>query len=103
VRRDVEVGTTVVAVSADELDEYEDLVDHDEALVTELEAERELSDGDELTDAEAEADDTPFDATRCVYSGVSGNGDEVDLRELRAAGALLDDPEIDDDADGTDD
>jgi hypothetical protein len=90
-------------VSADELDDYEDLVDHDEALVTELEAERELSDGEELTDVEAEADNTPFDITRCVYSGVSGNGDELDLRELGAAGALLDDPEIDDEADGTDD
>jgi hypothetical protein len=89
-------------VGADELDEYEGLVDHDEAVVTELEDERELSDGDELTDAEAEADDTPFDVTRCVYSGVTGNGDEIDVRELSAAGALLDDPEIDDDADAED-
>jgi hypothetical protein len=103
VQRGGEGGTTVVAVSTDELDEYEDLVDHDEALVTGLDDERELSDGDELTDAEAEADDTPFDLTRSAYSGVSGNGDDVDVRELRTAGALLDDPEIDDDADGTDD
>jgi hypothetical protein len=92
-----------VVVSADELDEYEDLVDHDEALVSDLDDERDLSDGDELTDAEAEADETPFDLTRCVYSGVTGNGDEIDVRELRTAGALLDDPEIDDDDDATDD
>jgi hypothetical protein len=96
VPRDGEGGTTVVTVSTDELDEYEGVVDHDEALVTELEDERELSDGDELTDAESEADDTPFDVTRCAYTGVSGNGD-VDVRELSTAGALLDDPEIDDD------
>ena len=31
-----------------------------------------------------------------------GNGDDVDVRELRSAGALLDDPERDDDADGDD-
>jgi hypothetical protein len=92
-----------VTVSTDELDEYEGLVDHDEALVNELDDERELSDGDELTDAEAEADNTPFDVTRTVYTGVCGNGDDVDVRELSTAGALLDDPENDDDADGTDD
>jgi len=103
VQRAGEGGTTVVTVGADELDEYEDLVDHDEAVVTVLDDERELSDGDELADAEAEADDTPFDLTRSVYSGVCGNGDDVDVRELRAAGALLDDPEFDDDADSVDD
>ncbi len=89
-------------MSTDELDEYEDIVDHDEALVTELEDERLLSDGDELADADAERDDTPFDDTRCTYTGVIGNGDDVDVRELRSAGALLDDPELDDDADGDD-
>ena len=89
-------------MSTDELDEYEDIVDHDEALVTELEDERLLSDGDELADADAERDNTPFDDTRCIYTGVIGNGDDVDVRELRSAGALLDDPELDDDADGDD-
>ncbi len=89
-------------MSTDELDEYEDIVDHDEALVTELEDERLLSDSDELADAEAERDSTPFDDTRCIYTGVMGNGDDVDVRELRSAGALLDDPELDDDADGDD-
>jgi hypothetical protein len=88
-----------VGVSTDELDEYEGLVDHDEAVVTELDDERDLSDGDELNDVEAEADDTPFDLTRSAYTGATGNGDDIDVRELRAAGALLDDPEIDDDAD----
>jgi hypothetical protein len=101
--RDGEGGTTVVRVNTDELDEYEDVVDHEEARGSELLNERELSDGDELTDVEAEADDTPFDTTRCAYTGVSGNGDDVDVRELRTAGALLDDPELDDDADVGDD
>jgi hypothetical protein len=89
-------------MSTDELDEYEDIVDRDEALVTELEDERLLSDSDELADAEAERDSTLFDDTRCIYTGVLGNGDDVDVRELRSAGALLDDPELDDDADGDD-
>jgi hypothetical protein len=89
-------------MAGDELDDYEGIVDHDEALMTDFDDERELSDGDELADGEAEPDDTPFDVTRCVYTGVAGNGDDVDLRELRSAGALLDDPELDDDADGDD-
>jgi hypothetical protein len=89
-------------VSTDELDEYEGTVDHDEALVIELDDERLLSDADELADADAERDTTPFDVTRCIYTGVMGNGDDVDVRELRSAGALLDDPEVDDDADGDD-
>jgi hypothetical protein len=90
-------------MSTDELDDYEDFVDHDEALVTELDDERTLSDGDELTDADAERDTTPFDETRCIYTGVTGNGDDVDVRELRSAGALLDDPELDGEVDGDDD
>jgi hypothetical protein len=89
-------------MSADELDDYEGIVDHDEALVSVLDVERDLSDGEELADADAERDSTPFDATRCVYSGVTGNGDDVDIRELRSVGALLDDPELDDDADRED-
>ena len=83
-------------VSTDELDDYEGIVDRDEALVTELEDERLLSDADELADADEERDATSFDATRCTYTGVTGNGDDVDLRELRSAGAMLDDPEADD-------
>jgi len=86
-------------MSTDELDDYEGVVDHDEALVTEQDDERLLSDGDELTDVEAERDTTPFDDTRCIYSGVMGNGDDVDVRELRSAGALFDDPDADADAD----
>jgi hypothetical protein len=89
-------------MTEDELDDYEHLVDHDEALVTELDDERLLSDSDELADADAERDTTPFDDTRCLYTGVIGNGDDVDVRELRSAGALLDDPEFDTDADGDD-
>jgi hypothetical protein len=85
----------------DELDDYESLVEHDEAIVTEFNAERDLSDGDELADSDAEPDDTPFDKTRCVYTGATGNGDGVDVRELRIAGALLDNPEhLDLDRDG---
>jgi hypothetical protein len=80
-------------VTQDELDEYETGVDHDELLVTVLDDERELSDADELADVQAERDTTLFDDTRCVYSGADGNGEGVDFRELRAAGALLDDPD----------
>lgn len=90
-------------MSTDELDDYEHLVDHDEAVVSEFDDERMLSDGDELADADAERDNTPFDDTRCIYTGVMGNGDDVDVRELRSAGALLDDPELGGDADSDDD
>ena len=88
----------------DELDDYGRVIDRDEAVVLELENERELSDGDELADVEAEADDTFFDHTRWAYSGCNGHGDadgEVDVRELQSAGALLDDP--DDDGSDSDD
>jgi hypothetical protein len=88
-------------MSPDELDDYEDIVDHDEAIVTEFDEERDLSDGEELADGDAEPDTTPFDATRSAYTGVTGNGDDVDVRELRVAGALLDDPDGDD-SDDTD-
>ena len=57
-------------MSTDELDDYEHNVDHDEALVSELDDERMLSDGDELADADGERDTTPFDDTRCIYTGV---------------------------------
>jgi hypothetical protein len=78
----------------DELDFYEEGVDHDELLVSELDDERDVSDAVELADVEAERDTTLFDDTRCAYSGATGNGDGVDVRELRSAGAVLDDPEI---------
>jgi hypothetical protein len=89
-------------MSADELDQYEGTVDHHEALLVEFADERLLSDGDELADVDAERDSTPFDDTRCAYTGATGDGDDVDIRELRSAGALLDDPELDEDADGDD-
>jgi hypothetical protein len=92
-------------VPHDELDDYEVVVDREEAVVTELEQERELSDADEFADVEAEKDSTYFDRTRWVYSGHTGNGDgdpeDVDVRELQAIGAMLDDP--DDDGDDSDD
>ena len=43
----------MASVSTDELDEYEDIVDHDEAVVSGLEDERDLSDADELADVES--------------------------------------------------
>jgi hypothetical protein len=94
----------LLAVTPDELDDYERVIDRDEAVVLELENERELSDGDELTDVTAEPDETFFDRTRWTYSGCNGHTDgdgEVDVRELKSVGALLDDP--DDDGDDTDD
>lgn len=87
-------------MTRDELDEYEREIDRDEAVVLELANERDLSDADELADVVAEPDPTVFDRTRWTYSGCNRNGDtdsEVDVRELRATGALLDDPDRDGD------
>jgi len=78
---------------SDELDDYEDEVEHDEELVAELEDEREVSDADEVADILAEPDDTPFDETRHAYSGATDDDSDVDVAELREAGALLDDPD----------
>ncbi|MGI9052124.1 MAG: hypothetical protein ACR2HQ_05655 [Ilumatobacteraceae bacterium] len=78
----------------DELDDYEESADHEDALVADLADEAELADADELLDLEAESDETPFDVTRLQYSGVQQDGDgDVDVEELAEAGALLDDPE----------
>jgi len=90
-------------VTPDELDDYERVIDRDEAVVLELENERELSDAEELADVVAEPDDTFFDRTRWTYSGCNGHhpdGDsEVDVKELRSVGAELDDPDDDVDED----
>ena len=77
----------------DELDDYEDNLDQEEELVAELEAERDVSDADEVADVLAEPDDTPFDETRHTYSGATDDDSDVDVAELREAGALLDDPD----------
>ena len=77
----------------DELDDYEDNLDQEEELVAELEAERDVSDADEVADILAEPDDTPFDTTRHAYSGATDDDSDVDVAELREAGALLDDPD----------
>lgn len=80
----------------DELDDYERVLDRDEAVVTDLDDERDLSDGEELADVVGERDCTYFDQTRWAYSGRNGeiDGDEIiDVRELKAAGSLLDDPD----------
>ena len=93
----------MTAVTPDELDDYERVIDRDEAVVLELENERELSDAEELADVVAEPDDTFFDRTRWTYSGCNGHhpdGDrEVDVKELRSVGAQLDDPDDDVDED----
>ncbi len=94
---------------SDELDDYDDDVDDEEAIVTELAAEADVSDADEILDLEAEQDETPFDKTRLQYSGVEDGDGDVDVEELAEAGALLDDPEKEvlldgafDDPDGSD-
>lgn len=78
----------------DELDDYEEGAEHEEALVAELTDEADLADADEILDLDAEPDETPFDETRLQYSGVQQDGDgDIDVEELAEAGALLDDPE----------
>ena len=78
----------------DELDDYEERDEEEEALVTELTDEADVSDADEIADLEAEDDETPFDRTRLEYSGVEQDSEgDVDVEELEEAGALLDDPE----------
>jgi hypothetical protein len=77
----------------DELDDYEQQAERTEAIEDELEQEVELADADELADLVAEQDETPFDTTRLVYSGVIEGDADVDVEELEEAGALLDDPE----------
>lgn len=91
-----------MAVTPDELDDYEDEVDREEAVVAERDDERDLSDGEELADVVAERDSTPFDDTRFTYSGVVDGDEDVDVAELKSAGALLDDPDADVDPDDTD-
>ncbi len=86
-------------MAPDDLDDYEYVLDRDEAFVSELEDERDLSDGEELADVVAERDCTHFDETRWTYSGVVDGDEDVDVRELKSAGALLDNP---DDGDGDD-
>ena len=44
----------------DELDDFEDEIEGEEAIVDELVDEAELSDADEVLDIEAERDETPF-------------------------------------------
>lgn len=93
----------------DELDEYDDQGEAEQALVTELADEAAVADADEILDQEAEPDETPFDETRREYSGVEEGDGDVDVEELEEAGALLDDPEREsllsgamDDPDGSD-
>lgn len=83
-------------MTPDDFNDYESGLDRDEAVVSGLDEEIELSDAVELSDVEAERDDTPFDESRRAYSGVVEGDDDVDISELESVGALLDDP---DDAD----
>lgn len=78
---------------SDELDDYEERVERADAAEDGRGEEQELADSQELTDEDTEPDETPFDRTREVYSGVEEDDSDVDLEELEEAGALLDDPE----------
>jgi len=80
---------------SDELDDYERGAEQAEALTDGLERELELADAEELGEAAADRDDTRFDETRRIYSGVEEGDGDVDVQELEDAGALLDDPERD--------
>ena len=77
----------------DELDDFEDEIEGEEAIVDELVDEVELSDADEVLDIDAEGDETPIGETRVQYSGVSSDDSDVDIEEYEEAGALFDDPE----------
>ena len=46
-----------------------------------------------MADILEETDETPFDETRHAYSGATDDDSDVDVAELREAGALLDDPD----------
>lgn len=78
---------------SDELDDYEDDVDREEAVVDEASDEQLLADADEVFNGVAEPDETPFDETRQQYSGVTEGDGDVDVEEYEEAGALFDDPE----------
>ncbi len=94
---------------SDELDDYEDGVERDEAEAAEIDEELALSDADQISDESAEQDETSFDETRLEYSGAEKGDGDVDVEEMEEAGALLDDPETTalrertiDDPDGSD-
>ena len=57
---------------SDELDEYEDGVERDEAKAAEIDEELAMSDADQISDESAEQDETSFDETRHEYSGAEG-------------------------------
>jgi len=77
----------------DELDDYEGGIEREQAVVDEASDEHLLADDDEVFDALAETDETPFDETRLQYSGVLEGEGDVDVEEYEEAGALFDDPE----------
>ena len=78
---------------SDELDEYEEGVERDEAEAAGIDEELALSDADEISDESAERDETSFDETRLEYSGAEEGDGDVDMEEMEEAGALFDDPE----------
>jgi hypothetical protein len=78
---------------SDELDEYEDGVERDEAEAAAIDEELALSDADQISDGSAEQDETSFDETRHEYSGAEEGDGDVDVEEMEEAGPLLDDPE----------
>jgi hypothetical protein len=94
---------------SDELDEYEEGVERDEAEVVGIDEELAMSDADQISDESAEQDETSFDETRHEYSGAEEGDGDVDLEQMEEAGPLLDDPEktallerATDDPDGSD-
>ena len=84
----------VVRIS-DELDDYQEVAERAEAREDEHERELALADAAQLDDINAEQDETRFDETRLIYSGVEEGDGDVDVQELEEAGAQLDDPDRD--------
>ena len=78
---------------SDELDDYEEGEERAQGREEELDRELVLADAAELDDSVEEQDETRFDETRLIYSGVEEGDGDVDVQELEEAGARLDDPE----------
>jgi hypothetical protein len=66
---------------SDELNEYEEGVERDEAEAAGIDEDLALSDADQISDESAERDETSFDETRLEYSGAEEGDGDVEVEE----------------------